>query len=203
VAGYLSRKIGKGFYTIIKIEILLGDIFAEAITNWRRQIPMDFNMPEELKILQKSLRNFAKKEIVPRVKEDERGHRFQKEIVRKMGEMGFLGCPIPEEYGGAQMGYLAHAICTEEIARVSGSLRAAFNMQTMGTALEIYKFGNEDQRRKYIPKLVKGELLGCVGITEPEAGTDTAAMKSKAIKEGDFYILDAQKLGSHGVALLT
>jgi glutaryl-CoA dehydrogenase (non-decarboxylating) len=91
------------------------------------------------------------------------------------------------------MGYFAHAICTEEIARVSGSLRAAFNMQTMGTALEIYKFGNEDQRKKYIPKLVTGELLGCIGITEPEAGTDTAAMKSTAVRDGDFYILNGQK----------
>jgi len=127
------------------------------------------------------------------VAEDERNHRFQVEIVKKMGELGFLGCPIPPRYGGSDMGYLADTICTEEIARVSGSLRASFNMQTMGTALEICKFGNEDQKKKYVPRLVTGEFLGCVCITEPEAGTDTAAIKSTAIKEGDSYILNGQK----------
>jgi glutaryl-CoA dehydrogenase (non-decarboxylating) len=154
---------------------------------------MDFNISDELKMLQKLVRDFAIKEILPIVAEDERNQRFQREIVKKMGELGFLGCPIPLAYGGSDMGYLAHAICTEEIARVSGSLRGAFNMQTMGTALGIYKFGNEDQKKEYIPKLVSGELLGCVGITEPEAGTDTAAMKSTAVREGDFYILNGQK----------
>ena len=154
---------------------------------------MDFNLSEEFTILQKAVRDFAKKEILPVVAEDERNHRFQLEIVRKMGELGFLGCPIPQEYGGSDLGYLAHVICTEEIARVSGSLRAAFNMQTMGTALEICKFGNEDQKRAYVPKLVTAELIGCIGITEPEAGTDAAAIKSTAVKEGDFYILNGQK----------
>jgi glutaryl-CoA dehydrogenase (non-decarboxylating) len=154
---------------------------------------MDFNLSEEMKALQKSVRDFAKREILPTLKEDEKNHRFQKEIVRKMGEMGFLGCPVPEAYGGSEMGYLAHAICTEEIARVSGSLRAAFNMQTMGTALEICKFGNEEQKKKFVPKLVTAESLGCIGITEPEAGTDTAAMKSRAVKDGNVYVLNGQK----------
>ena len=154
---------------------------------------MDFNLSEDLRMLQKAVRDFAKKEILPVVEEDERKHRFQVDIVRKMGELGFLGCPVPQEYGGSDMGYLAHSICTEEIARVSGSLRAAFNMQTMGTALEICKFGNEDQKKRYVPKLVTGEFIGCIGITEPEAGTDTAAMKSTATKEGDHYLLNGQK----------
>ena len=154
---------------------------------------MDFNLSEEMKALQKSVRDFAKREILPTLKEDEKNHRFQKEIVRKMGDMGFLGCPVPEAYGGSEMGYLAHAICTEEIARVSGSLRAAFNMQTMGTALEICKFGNEEQKKKFVPKLVTAESLGCIGITEPEAGTDTAAMKSRAVKDGHVYVLNGQK----------
>ena len=154
---------------------------------------MDFGISGELQMLRKSVRDFARKEILPTLGEDERSHRFQREIVRKMGQLGFLGCPIPQEYGGSEMGYLAHAICTEEISRVSGSLRAAFNMQTMGTALEIHQFGSDEQKRRYIPKLVSGEWLGCIGITEPEAGTDTAAMKSTAVSEGDFYILKGQK----------
>ena len=114
---------------------------------------MDFNLSEDLKILQKSVRDFVKKEVLPIVAEDERNHRFQIEIIKKIGELGFLGCPIPQEYGGGNMGYLAHVICTEETARVSGSLRAAFNMQTMGTALEICNFGNEGQKKEYVKKL--------------------------------------------------
>ncbi|MDI6756042.1 MAG: acyl-CoA dehydrogenase family protein [Thermodesulfobacteriota bacterium] len=100
-----------------------------------------------------------------------------------MGDLGFYGCPIPEEYGGSGLGFLAHAVVTEEISKVSGSLRAAFNMQTMGTAREIFQFGNEEQKRKYIAKLVSGEYLGCIGITEPNAGSDVGGIKTKAVRE--------------------
>ena len=154
---------------------------------------MDFGLPEELETMREMARDFAKKEILPRISEDEKNHRFQREIVNKMGKLGFFGCPIPEEYGGVNSGYLAHAILCEEIARVSGSLRAAFNMQTMGTALEIYTFGNEEQKKKYIEKLVSAEWLGCICITEPDAGSDVAGMKTTAVREGDDYILNGAK----------
>ena len=154
---------------------------------------MDFTIPEELKKMQEMARDFAKKEILPKVNEDEKNHRFQHEIVRKMGTLGLLGCPIPEEYGGSNTGYLAHTLICEEIARVSGSLRAAFNMQTMGTALEICTFGNEDQKRKYVEKLISAEWLGCVCITEPDAGSDVANIKTTAVKEGNHYILNGSK----------
>jgi len=111
-----------------------------------------------------------------------------------MAELGLFGCPIPEEYGGNGMGYLAHAIVTEEIGRVSGSLRVAFNMQTMGTAVSIYKWGSEELKRKYIPELMSARMIGCFGITEPDAGSDTAAMATTAIKDGDHYILNGRKM---------
>jgi glutaryl-CoA dehydrogenase (non-decarboxylating) len=110
-----------------------------------------------------------------------------------MGELGFLGCPIPEEYGGSGLGFLAHAVVTEEISKGSGSLRAAFNMQTMGTAREIYQYGNEAQKEKYIPKLVSGEWLGCLAITEPDAGSDVGAIRTRAIRDGEVYILIGTK----------
>jgi len=156
----------------------------------------NIQLSEEHKILQQVARDFAEKEIRPVVEEDERKHRFQRELVNKMGALGFFGCPIPEEYGGSGMGFLAHAIVTEEIARVSGSLRAPFNMQAMGTAREIFQYGSEEQKRKYIPGLLKGELLGCIGITEPNAGSDVAALQTTAVKDGDDYILN----GCGGVA---
>jgi len=154
---------------------------------------MDFKMNEEITAIQDMARKFAQNEILPRVAEDEKNHTFQEDIIKKMGELGFFGCPIPEEFGGSNLGFLAHTVVTEEIAKVSGSVRAAFNMQTMGTAREIFQFGTEDQKKKYVPGLVSAETLGCIGITEPNAGTDTGAMKTRAEKRGDTYILNGSK----------
>ena len=154
---------------------------------------MDFEFSEEIKAIQEMARKFAQNEIMPRVAEDENNHTFQRDIINKMGELGFFGCPLPEEYGGSGLGFLAHTVVTEEIAKISGSLRAAFNMQTMGTAREIYQFGTEEQKKKYIPKLVSAEHLGCVGITEANAGSDVGSMKTKAIKKGDKYVLTGSK----------
>jgi len=154
---------------------------------------MDFELSEEIRAIQDMARKFVQKEILPRVSEDDKSHDFQGDLVKKMGELGFFGCPIPEEYGGSGLGFLAHAVVTEEIAKTGGALRAPFNMQTMGTSREILEFGSEAQKKKYIPKLVSAELLGCLGITEPNAGTDVAAMKTKAVKKGDTYIINGSK----------
>ena len=154
---------------------------------------MDFEFSEEVVAIRDMARKFAQNEILPRVAEDEENHTFQKDIINKMGELGFFGCPISEEYGGSNLGFLAHSVVTEEISKVSGSIRAGFNMQTMATAREILQFGTEDQKKKYIPKLVSTEYLGCVGITEANAGSDVGAMKTKAVKKGDKYIITGSK----------
>ena len=154
---------------------------------------MDFEFNEEIKAIQDMASKFVQKEILPRVAEDDKNNTFQRDLVKKMGELGFFGCPIPEEYGGSNLGFLAHTVVTEEIAKTGGSLRAPFNMQTMGTAREIFEFGTEEQKKKYIPKLVSAEYLGCLGITEPNAGTDVAAIKTKAVKKEDKYILNGSK----------
>ncbi|MBI5570517.1 MAG: acyl-CoA dehydrogenase family protein [Desulfomonile tiedjei] len=154
----------------------------------------DVELTEEHIMLRDMVRKFADNEIAPVVDKDENEHRFQRELVDKMAELGLFGCPIPEEYGGNNMGYLAHAIVTEEIGRVSGSLRVAFNMQTMGTALSILRWGSEELKRKYIPELMSAKMLGCFGITEPDAGSDTAAMSTTAVRDGDHYILNGRKM---------
>lgn len=148
---------------------------------------------KEIQAIQKVAREFARKEVLPRTADDENNHAFQRDLVTKMAELDFLGCPIPEEYGGNDMGFLAHTVITEEISKVSGSLRAAFNMQTMGTAREIFEFGTEEQKHKYIPKLVRAEWLGCIGITEADAGSDVGGIKTVAEKRGDIYIINGSK----------
>jgi glutaryl-CoA dehydrogenase (non-decarboxylating) len=154
----------------------------------------DIELTEEHIMLRDMVRKFSANEIAPVVENDENEHRFQRELVSKMGELGLFGCPVPEEYGGNGMGYLAHAIVTEEIGRASGSLRVAFNMQTMGTAMSILKWGSEDLKKKYIPALMSAEILGCFGITEPDSGSDTASMTTTAVRDGNEYILNGQKM---------
>jgi len=154
---------------------------------------MNFEFTSEIEAIRDTARKFAQKEIMPRVAQDEESHAFQEDLVKKMGELGFFGCPIPEEYGGSDLGFLAHTVVTEEISKVSGSLRAAFNMQTMGVAREIFQFGTEEQKKKYIPKLVSAQHLGCIGITEPNAGSDVGGIKTKAVKKGNRYVLSGSK----------
>ncbi len=154
----------------------------------------DVELSEELIILRDTVRKFADKEIAPHVDEDENAHRWQRDLVDKMAELGLFGCPVPEEYGGNNMGYLAHAIVTEEIGRVSGSLRVGFNMQTMGTSMSILKWGGEELKKKYIPALVSAKMIGCFGITEPDTGSDTASMSSTAVRDGNRYILNGRKM---------
>ena len=154
----------------------------------------DVELTEEHRMLRDMVRKFADNEILPVVDQDEKDHRFQRELVNQMAELGLFGCPIPEEYGGNGLGYLAHAIATEEIGRASGSLRVAFNMQTMGTAVSILRWGSEELKRKYIPELMAAKILGCFGITEPDAGSDTAAMATTAVKDGNEYVLNGRKM---------
>jgi len=155
---------------------------------------MDFALSEELLILRDSVRKFAEKEIVPFADKWDEEHHWPREIVRKMGEMGLFGAIIPEEYGGTGMGWLAFVIATEEIARASSSLRVAFNMQTAGPGMAILLHGTEEQKRKYLPGLCSGEIIGCFAITEPDAASDVMAMKTTARRDGDSYVLNGTKI---------
>jgi glutaryl-CoA dehydrogenase (non-decarboxylating) len=110
-----------------------------------------------------------------------------------MGEMGFYGCLIPEQYGGNGLGFLAHALISEEIARVHSAIRVYLNMQA-GPAVTLFEFGNEGQKQKYLPGLLSGETIGLFAITEPDAGSDVAAMKTTAKRDGDNYVLTGTKI---------
>jgi glutaryl-CoA dehydrogenase (non-decarboxylating) len=154
---------------------------------------MDFELSEELVSMREVARNFAEKEIKPHLNDDEKEHRFRPELVKKMAELGFFGCVIPEEYGGNGAGHLASVVITEEIARVSASYGLPFNMQTMGPGLGILNWGTEEQKRKYVPALVKADIMGCFAITEPNTGSDVASMQTYADETADGFVLNGSK----------
>jgi len=155
---------------------------------------MDFALTEELEILRNTVRDFANEQIAPYADEWDAKHYLpHEEALKPMGELGLFGTVIPEEYGGNEMGWLAAMIITEEIARVSSSLRVQVNMQELGCSFTISKYGAEDIKKKYVPKLVSAEYLGGFAMTEPNAGSDVMAMTSKAEDKGDHWLLNGSK----------
>src|SRR3989339_1606921 len=155
---------------------------------------MDFGLSEEMTMLQGMVRGFAAEKIAPYADEWDKNHYFpDEEGVKPMAELGLFGTVIPEEYGGNNMGWLAAAIITEEIARASSSLRVQINMQEIGCAYTIYRYGSEELKKKYIAKVVNAETLGAFAITEPGAGSDVMALKSTAEDKGDHWLLNGTK----------
>jgi len=155
---------------------------------------MEFGLSEELQMLREMARDFAAEKIAPFADEwDEKHYLPYEEVIKPMGELGFFGTVIPEEYGGNEMGWVAAMILTEEIARASSSLRVQINMQALGCAFTIYRYGSDELKQKYIPKLVTADYLGCFGITEPNAGSDVMALKSTAVDKGDHWLLNGSK----------
>jgi glutaryl-CoA dehydrogenase (non-decarboxylating) len=157
---------------------------------------MDFALSKELEMIRKEVRKFAEKNIAPYADQWDKDHYLPiKEVMKPMGELGLFGTVIPEEYGGEGMdeGWLAAIIITEEIARVSSSLRVQINMQTLGCAFTILTYGSEELKKKYIPKLVSAEYIGGFGMTEPDAGSDMLAMSSEAADKGDKWVLNGSK----------
>ena len=154
---------------------------------------MDFELPEELTEVQKLARDFAEKEIAPTAAKDDKKHAFRKDLVAKMGDLGFFGCLVPEDDGGNGLGFLAYALISEEIARIHSAIRVSLNMQA-GPAVTIAEFGSEEQKKKFLPALLSGKVVGCFAITEPDTGSDVASMKTTATRDGDGYLLNGTKI---------
>ena len=154
---------------------------------------MDFDLNEEQKMIQETIRNFSMDKIAPVAGENDKSAEFPLELFKELADLGFLGTPIPEEYGGAGFDYISHALVAEELGRVDSSMRGAYSVQVSLVGLPIYKFANEEQKKKYLPKLTSGEWIGCFGLTEPEAGSDPSGMLATAREDGDHYVLNGQK----------
>jgi glutaryl-CoA dehydrogenase (non-decarboxylating) len=160
---------------------------------------MDFKLSEEQEAMREMAKSFAEKKIAPTMEEDEKEHRFRREIVKEMGRQGFFGCIAPEKFGGNESGYLAASVMTEEIARISPSWGLPFNLQMNSIQSVLLNFGTEQQRERWIPKLINADLLGCFAITEANTGSDVASMKSTAVETEGGFVLNGTKMWISGV----
>lgn len=154
---------------------------------------MNLHFTDEQQMMRKMVREFAREEIAPFVENMENGE-FPRELLKKMGQLGLMGIPVPEKYGGAEMDFISYIIAIHEISVVSPTLGVILSVHTsVGTSPIIY-FGNDEQKQKYVPKLASGEYLGAFCLTEPSAGSDAGSLKSKAVRDGDFYRINGSKI---------
>lgn len=151
-------------------------------------------LSEEQKMLREMVRDFAQTRIKPIAAELDENERFPEEIIAEMGELGLMGIPYPERYGGADMDYVSYAIAVEEIAKVCGSTAITLAAHISLGVGPIYLFGNEEQKMKYMPELCSGAAIGAFGLTEPQAGSDAGATQSTAVDQGDHYLLNGTKV---------
>lgn len=155
---------------------------------------MNFQLTEEHEMIRKMVREFAKNEVAPTAAERDEEERFDREIFNKMAELGLTGIPWPEEYGGIGSDYLAYVIAIEELSKVCASTGVTLSAHISLASWPIYKFGTEEQKQKYLRALATGEKLGAYGLSEPGAGSDVSSMKTRAVLDGDHYVLNGSKV---------
>ncbi|UWR04702.1 acyl-CoA dehydrogenase [Ruegeria conchae] len=162
--------------------------------NWDDPFRLSDQLEEDERLIADSARAYAQEKLQPRVTQAFQNEETDPEIFREMGEMGLLGTTIPEEYGGIGAGYVTYGLVAREVERVDSGYRSMMSVQSSLVMYPIYAYGSEEQRRKYLPKLASGEWIGCFGLTEPDAGSDPAAMKTRAEKIDGGYRLTGSKM---------
>ncbi len=155
---------------------------------------LDFGLGEDINLLRDAVKAFADAEIAPRAAEIDRVNEFPADLWKKFGDMGLLGMTAGEEYGGTNMGYLAHIVALEEISRASASVGLSYGAHSNLCVNQIRRNGSDAQKQKYLPKLISGEHVGALAMSEPNAGSDVVSMKLKAEKKGDRYVLNGAKM---------
>jgi isovaleryl-CoA dehydrogenase len=155
---------------------------------------MDFGLGEDIDALRETVRKFALEEIAPKSAEVDRSNDFPMELWEMMGNLGLHGITISEEFGGVDMGYLAHCVAVEEISRANAAIGMSYGAHSNLCINQIYRWGNEQQKNKYLPKLISGEHIGSLAMSEPSAGSDVVSMKLKAEKRNDYYLLNGSKM---------
>jgi butyryl-CoA dehydrogenase len=155
---------------------------------------MDFELTDEQKLVRETARSFTDKEIIPAAKENARNAHFDVDLVKKIADQGYLGAIVPREYGGAELDYITYGLIVEEIGRGDSAMRTVISVQTSLVCSAILKWGTEEQKQHYLPKLCSGEWLGCFGLTEPDTGSDAANQKTRAKKTDDGWLLNGSKM---------
>lgn len=155
---------------------------------------LNFQLGDDIDALRDAVRDFAQTEIAPRAAEIDQSDQFPMDLWRKMGDLGVLGITVPEQYGGAAMGYLAHMVAMEEISRASASVGLSYGAHSNLCVNQINRNGSEEQKEKYLPKLISGEHVGALAMSEPGAGSDVISMKLKAEDKGGYYLLNGNKM---------
>lgn len=155
---------------------------------------LNFGLGEDIDMLREHVYQFSQGEIAPLAEKADENNMFPNELWPKLGEMGLLGVTVSEEYGGSNMGYLAHTIAMEEVSRASAGIGLSYGAHSNLCVNQIFKNGNDEQRAKYLPKLVSGEHIGALAMSEPNAGSDVVSMKLRADKKGDRYVLNGNKM---------
>jgi alkylation response protein AidB-like acyl-CoA dehydrogenase len=162
---------------------------------------MDFELTDEQRLIRETARAFTDNEIVERARENDRNEQFDTELVRKIAHQGYLGAIVPREYGGAGLDYLTYGIIVEEIGRGDSAMRTVISVQTSLVCSAILRWGTEEQKQRYLPKLCSGEWLGCFGLTEPDTGSDAANQRTRAKRTDNGWVINGAKmwisLGNH------
>ena len=162
--------------------------------DWADPFDLNDQLTDEERLVRDTAHGYAQEKLLPRVTSAYMEERFDREIMSEMGELGLLGATIPHEYGGAGLGYVAYGLIAREVERVDSGYRSAMSVQSSLVMHPIHAYGSEEQRKKYLPKLASGEWVGCFGLTEPDAGSDPAGMRTKATKIDGGYRLDGSKM---------
>jgi butyryl-CoA dehydrogenase len=155
---------------------------------------MDFDLTDEQELIRSTAREFTDKEIVVQSRENARNHHFDTELVKKVAAQGYLGAIVPQEYGGAGLDYFSYGLVVEEIGRGDSAIRTVISVQTSLVCSGLVKFGTEDQKHKYLPKLCSGEWLACFGLTEPDTGSDAANQRTRAKKTDTGWVINGAKM---------
>ena len=155
---------------------------------------MDFDLTDEQRLIRETARDFADREIIPRARDNDRNERFDLELTKRLGEMGYLGAPVAEQYGGRSLDYLSYGLIVEEIGRADSSARTVVSVQTSLVAGSIEQWGTEEQKRQLLPKLCSGEWLGCFGLTEPGTGSDAASVATRARRSDGGWVISGSKM---------
>ena len=167
---------------------------SKPVFSWEDPFYLDRQLSEDERMVRDTARQFAREVLLPRVIDDFREERFDKDMMRQMGALGLLGPTIPETYGGAGVNHVAYGLAAHEIEAIDSGYRSAMSVQSSLVMHPIHEFGTEAQKQKFLPKLASGEMIGCFGLTEPDYGSDPGGMVTKAVKVDGGYHLSGAKM---------